>query len=527
MRTVRFLAVLVALLLPFLATSTAAAEEPGVTITGSHAAGNWVTAVVADLQGEAVFGWLVDGVSTPSTHPFEQSAPSPWPDRFFLREEHLGSEVAVQATLPTGLSVTSEPFVVEEGTIVANPPVVNGKVLIGETLTVDPKVLYPVEGVTVSYQWLGSGDGPIAGATGPTLKLTEDLRGHGIRVEVTATKSGWRDSVRRSARDYGVVVLPPAIETGSISFSRPPTAGERVAYVGWACCVPTEVETVEWLLDGKVVSRAANGELLVKEEWVGRSLVARVTRSRPFVPSVTLSTPKAIIRPPAALKSLEVRASKAVVGWTANVNWFPETPGIRKTVSWYRVDEQGNTWFPGATGGSYRITGDDVGYRVGAEVAVHGYDGEVAAVYNAVLETPIAFNLYTTPGEHTVNGRQWRTSCEKYSQTQRCRTEIIATQVVRVDGRWAQRTGWVFNNLTYLPMSTRHSWGANRLANTTEWSDDAGRQWRTDCDPRTVGYNTCRTYITAHVTQAHPLRGGGWTYETSKQWVFNNMLYHA
>nr|WP_231980520.1 polysaccharide deacetylase family protein [Tessaracoccus coleopterorum] len=49
------------------------------------------------------------------------------------------------------------------------------------------------------------------------------------------------------------------------------------------------------------------------------------------------------------------------------------------------------------------------------------------------------FDVYTTPGEHTVNGRQWRTWCEPYSQTARCRTEIRSGGV------------WVFNNLTYLP----------------------------------------------------------------------------
>ena len=26
-------------------------------------------------------------------------------------------------------------------------------------------------------------------------------------------------------------------------------------------------------------------------------------------------------------------------------------------------------------------------------------------------------DVYTTPGEHTVNGRQWRTRCEPYSST--------------------------------------------------------------------------------------------------------------
>ncbi|NHB85096.1 CAP domain-containing protein [Tessaracoccus sp. HDW20] len=41
-------------------------------------------------------------------------------------------------------------------------------------------------------------------------------------------------------------------------------------------------------------------------------------------------------------------------------------------------------------------------------------------------------NVYLTPGTHNVNGRLWRTVCEPYSQTKRCRTEIQATQVQQV-----------------------------------------------------------------------------------------------
>ena len=60
-------------------------------------------------------------------------------------------------------------------------------------------------------------------------------------------------------------------------------------------------------------------------------------------------------------------------------------------------------------------------------------------------------NVYTTPGEHTINGRQWRTWCEPYSRTARCTTQIKVAGV------------WTFNNLTYLP-SPRTLWKGNPLA---------------------------------------------------------------
>ncbi|MEO7588287.1 MAG: RICIN domain-containing protein, partial [Arachnia sp.] len=62
-------------------------------------------------------------------------------------------------------------------------------------------------------------------------------------------------------------------------------------------------------------------------------------------------------------------------------------------------------------------------------------------------QPPAVFDLYTTPGYHTVNGRKWFTSCEPYSQTTRCRTNIFATQVTQEGGKFVLRNGWVFNNL--------------------------------------------------------------------------------
>lgn len=123
----------------------------------------------------------------------------------------------------------------------------------------------------------------------------------------------------------------------------------------------------------------------------------------------------------------------------------------------------------------------------------------------APISSPIAaasngVNVYTTEGTHHVNGREWKTRCEKYSSNiDRCFTEIKSS------GKW------VFNNLTYLP-SSRAIWSANPLAGhgvygaKTNWRSD-GREWRSECDTQVSGRNGCRAYI----------KSGG-------KWVFNNIV---
>lgn len=84
-------------------------------------------------------------------------------------------------------------------------------------------------------------------------------------------------------------------------------------------------------------------------------------------------------------------------------------------------------------------------------------------------------DVYVTPGTHNVNGRQWRTTCEKYSATDRCRTEIWATVIVKKDGGgYAVTNGWQFNNLTYAA-SDYTLWIENPLATPSE-KLDAGRE---------------------------------------------------
>lgn len=125
--------------------------------------------------------------------------------------------------------------------------------------------------------------------------------------------------------------------------------------------------------------------------------------------------------------------------------------------------------------------------------------------------------VYSQPGHHLVNGRYWKTSCEMYSTSVvRCQTDIWADTVVQHNGRWVNHEGWVFNSLTYLA-SDRDAWGANPLANTGQWTAEDGRQWRTECDTAATGRGACRSYSLATTVSAG-------TFETSQQWVINNIV---
>lgn len=127
-------------------------------------------------------------------------------------------------------------------------------------------------------------------------------------------------------------------------------------------------------------------------------------------------------------------------------------------------------------------------------------------------------NVYTTPGTHHVNERDWRTTCSMYSSSvERCRTDIWATTATGSGDRWVQSRGWVFNNLTYKT-SPRNQWRGNPLG-TPGTHTINGRRWRTQCDNAWTGRGACRSEIWATVV-VH--ENGTYRYRT--MWVFNNIV---
>lgn len=138
-----------------------------------------------------------------------------------------------------------------------------------------------------------------------------------------------------------------------------------------------------------------------------------------------------------------------------------------------------------------------------------------------VKPTQRPVNVYTDPGYHEVNGRQWFTKCEPYSATERCFTSIWASQVKTVNGKQQWVTGWVFNNLTYLPME-KETWKGNKLAYTNEWNSAEGRKWKTECGTPATGRDGCRSYILTTVWVASTT--GSISFVQDNRWVLNNML---
>lgn len=138
-------------------------------------------------------------------------------------------------------------------------------------------------------------------------------------------------------------------------------------------------------------------------------------------------------------------------------------------------------------------------------------------------------DIYITPGKHTVNSRQWDTTCEPYSRIRRCRTNILATQVSQVGGRFVARTDWVFNNLTYTA-GPRTLWKSNPLGangvvgGKVSWTADDGRKWRTECDTENTGRNGCRSWIVARVIESYKTSGGATAYRWVSKEIFNNMV---
>ncbi|MCC2593704.1 hypothetical protein LKO27_09840 [Tessaracoccus sp. OS52] len=164
-------------------------------------------------------------------------------------------------------------------------------------------------------------------------------------------------------------------------------------------------------------------------------------------------------------------------------------------------------------------------------LAERGYDtfGIVVQFTDVPEPTAQPFDVYTNPGTHLYNGRTWDTRCEPYSQTQRCRTQIMASTVVQKDGKFTVVNGWVFNNLTYLPMA-RSAWKGNPLGGNGEvgkemsWTAMDGRQWRTQCDTAVTGRGGCRSYVRASLIVTEPVQGGGSRYLWDSRWILNNMV---
>ncbi|MEO7588909.1 MAG: hypothetical protein ABIS84_12880 [Arachnia sp.] len=149
----------------------------------------------------------------------------------------------------------------------------------------------------------------------------------------------------------------------------------------------------------------------------------------------------------------------------------------------------------------------------------------VFAVSLGLLATGVqnssALDVYTTPGKHSQNGRDWLTTCEKYSsKVDRCTTRIWAAVVAPTkSGTFTSAKQWAFNNLTYKT-SSRAIWDRWNPLVTPGGHTVDGRRWKTECDTAWTGSNGCRSQIWATVPE---YKNGKYT--MVNKWVFNNIVH--
>ncbi|NHB83922.1 hypothetical protein G7085_02485 [Tessaracoccus sp. HDW20] len=155
--------------------------------------------------------------------------------------------------------------------------------------------------------------------------------------------------------------------------------------------------------------------------------------------------------------------------------------------------------------------------------AAHGPANYEAVYPSDKPVSPAPVDIYITPGYHDVNGRRWQTTCEKYSATERCRTDIFATTVKQQGSRFVASNEWVLNNLTYKAMPPT-KWSGNPLGNTGQWTSAEGRRWKTDCDTAVTGRNGCRSYIWSEAVTSYLTPSGNRAYRWEFAWRLNNMV---
>ena len=91
-------------------------------------------------------------------------------------------------------------------------PTISGTAQVGETLTADTSGIADADGLTgatFSYQWLGSRDAEIQGATNATYTLVTADEGKAIKVRVSFTDDAGNEEALTSASTTAVAAAPP------------------------------------------------------------------------------------------------------------------------------------------------------------------------------------------------------------------------------------------------------------------------------------------------------------------------------
>lgn len=258
---------------------TVAVELADPQVVGAPRVGETLTATaVSTTDGASLtYEWLADdGVVAGATDA-----------AFVLTPEQVGKRMSVRVTssadgyLPTTLTSTPTDVVAA-----AEPdptlPQISGAPVVGAKLEVDPGE--KTRGTAFAYQWYADGV-PIADATEETVRLTAELEGAQIDVQVSTLRRGVVIEKRTSEPTLRVLLA------GSPTVSGAPTAGSTITANPGVWTAATKL-AYQWYADGEAIDGATAARLDLTQELVGARIWVSVSGHLPGYPLVERSSSK-------------------------------------------------------------------------------------------------------------------------------------------------------------------------------------------------------------------------------------------
>jgi hypothetical protein len=233
--------------------------------------------------------------------------------------------------------------------------------------------------MTYAYQWQrcdaqGANCADVPGATDTSYDLASGDVGQTFRAVVTATNAAGNDTASSPVTTVVAAVAPsnytwPAV-TGTTADGRTLTTGPGV----WTGSTPMTY-SYEWKrcdaqgVNCTFIASATSSSYELTSRDVGRTLRSVVTAHNAAGSTDQSSAPTdaiAATAPSSTLAPSETGTARDGQTLTADHGTFSGTTPMTYTYQWQRCDEQGANCddIPGATGGTYDLTSEDVGKTV-------------------------------------------------------------------------------------------------------------------------------------------------------------------
>ncbi len=259
---------------------------PAPLLSGTYMVGNSIVAQPGswDLGVALTYQWLRDGSAINGA--IDAS--------YILQPADAGHQVSVRVTgrvdaYPSASTQSSPESVIAAPLGTTAVPTISGTAVAGSTLSAVPGVWS--DGVSFSYQWKRDGSN-LSGATSASYVAQAADVNHTLSVSVTGSLIGFESATQTSASTSAVANATFGSLTVAIVGTTKATKTVSAKVVGARSGATLKYQ---WLLDGKVISKATAATLKITAKQKGHKLSVRVTQTKAgFTTVVKVSAAKKI-----------------------------------------------------------------------------------------------------------------------------------------------------------------------------------------------------------------------------------------